>query len=108
MRNGTRNFLLAATAALMVGGHGAARAEEAPARLAIYVNGALDQYVAGAARLTDVPYREDTSDPRTRWELEAVHCRGLALLPRIFRVDFHCRRRRQRWKERPEPSAKVG
>jgi hypothetical protein len=81
MRNGTRNSLLAAAAALMVGGPGAPRAEEAPARLAIYVNGVLEQCVAGVARLSDVPYREETSDRRTRWELKAVRGRAAGGCP---------------------------
>lgn len=42
MNNGIRKIVMAAAAVLMVGGNGAARAGEAPARLAVYVNGVLE------------------------------------------------------------------
>jgi hypothetical protein len=66
MKNGIRNIVLTAAAVLIVGGNGAARAGETPARLALYVNGVLEFCEQGAARLRDIPYREGTSDPRTR------------------------------------------
>ena len=70
MKNGIRNIVVAAPAVLIVGGNGAAWAQEAPASLALYVNGVLEYCVQGAARVRDIPYREGTSDPRTRPELE--------------------------------------
>lgn len=70
MNNGIRNIVVAATAVLIVDGNGAARVQGAPARLALYVNGVLEFCVQGTARLRDIPYREGTSDPRTRPELE--------------------------------------
>jgi hypothetical protein len=42
MKNGMRIILLAGAAALVVGANGAALVEEAPAMLAVYVNGVLD------------------------------------------------------------------
>jgi hypothetical protein len=76
MKSGMRIIFLAGAAALIVGGNGGARAEESRATLAVYANGVLEYCVKGVTRLKDVPYREGTSDPRTRMALEPAGSGG--------------------------------
>jgi hypothetical protein len=74
----TSNIGVAAGAAgiVMFAAHGALRAEEPPATLAIYVNGRLEECVEGVARLKDLAYREDSSDPRAQWVVRPAAGRG--------------------------------
>jgi hypothetical protein len=73
VKNVTRAVGVAVMAtALMVGWPGATRAEGASAILALYANGVLETCVEGMARERDIPWREDTSDPRTRVVLKPV------------------------------------
>ncbi|HKM69291.1 MAG TPA: hypothetical protein VJX94_04300 [Stellaceae bacterium] len=81
MKNGIRIILLAGAAALIVSANGAARAEEASATLAVYVNGVLEYCVKGVAYLKDVPYREGTSDARTRMALSPAGSGGTGECP---------------------------
>jgi hypothetical protein len=70
-----RTRILVSAAVLIVIWNGTAGAAEPPAILAFYENGVLVSCVQGAAHLADVPYREDTSDPRSRIDFVPAHAR---------------------------------
>ena len=76
MNKRTRILAAAAAAALIVACNGAARAAEPPAILAFYLDGELVSCVRGTTFLADMPFREDTSDPRTRWEFIPARTHG--------------------------------
>jgi hypothetical protein len=81
MKKRKRILLLAIAGVLCAGVSGQAGAADLPAKLALYVNGVLQGCLEGVARAVDRSYREDRSEPHTRWGLEPKGSRELGACP---------------------------